>query len=109
MLARLFYGMAKRGWLPAGLGTVNPSLRTPVRATILGGSIVFGLTVALPFVSLVALTSTITLLVFAAVNLALWRLQQVRPRKQGFRIPVLIPVFAAVANVGLVGAQLLSL
>ena len=109
MLARLFYGMAHRGWLPAGLSTITPGLRTPVRATILGGSIVFVFTVALPFASLVAITSTITLLVFAAVNLALWRLQRLRPRKQGFRIPAFIPPIAACANVGLVGAQLLYL
>jgi amino acid transporter len=109
MLARLFYGMARRGWLPAGLGTINLRRRTPVRATILGGSIVFALTVALPFVSLVAITSTITLLVFAGVNLALWQLQRSRPRIRGFRVPRFIPPIAALANVCLVGAQLLDL
>jgi amino acid transporter len=109
MLARLFYGMAHRGWLPTGLGTISPRLRTPIRATILGGSIVFALTVALPFVSLVATTSTITLLVFAGVNLALWRLQRSQPRVKGFRVPRFIPPIAALANVSLVGAQLLRL
>lgn len=108
MLARLFYGMAKRGWFPTALAAISPSPRTPVRATILGGSMVFGLTVALPFVSLVAITSTITLLVFAAVNLALCRLQWTRPRSEGFRVPVFIPAIGAFANIGLVGAQLLS-
>ncbi len=109
MLARLFYGMSHRGWLPAGLGTISPRLRTPVRSTFLGGGIVFVLTVALPFVSLVAITSTITLLVFAGVNLALWQLQRSQPRTKGFRVPRFIPPIAALANVGLVGAQLLNL
>jgi APA family basic amino acid/polyamine antiporter len=109
MLARLFYGMAHRGWLPAGLGTISPRLRTPIRATLLGGSIVFALTVALPFVSLVTITSTITLLVFAGVNLALWQLQRSRPRTEGFRVPRFIPPIAAFANIGLIGAQLLDL
>lgn len=106
MLARLFYGMAVRGWLPAGLATVSPRLRTPVRATLLGGALTFLLTVLVPFVSLVSVTSAITLLVFAGVNLALWKLQQAQPRTRGFRAPRFIPPFAALANLALVVAQI---
>ena len=62
----------------------------------------------LPFVSLVAMTSTITLLVFAIVNLALWQLQRRRPRAAGFRVPRFIPPLAAVANVVLALAQFLA-
>jgi amino acid transporter len=58
-----------------------------------------------PFVSLVAVTSTITLLVFAAVNTALWRLQRRRPRAAGFRVPRLMPPLAAAATVALALAQ----
>jgi amino acid transporter len=108
MLGRLLYGMARRGWLPAGLGAITARLRTPVRATILGGAVVFAFTVALPFVSLVALTSAITLLVFACVNLALWQLQRRRPRSEGFRVPSIIPPLAALANVCLAAVQLLA-
>jgi basic amino acid/polyamine antiporter, APA family len=105
MLGRLLYGMARRGWLPSGLGAVSPRLRTPIRATLLGGAITFVLTVALPFISLVSVTSTITLLVFAGVNLALWKLHQSRPRTSGFRVPRFVPPFAALANLALVLAQ----
>ncbi len=108
MLGRLLYGMARRGWLPAGLGAITARLRTPVRATVLGGAVVFALTVALPFVSLVALTSAITLLVFACVNLALWQLQRRRPRSEGFRVPAIIPPLAAIANVCLAVVQLFA-
>lgn len=90
MLGRLLFGMARRGWLPAFLGTTSPERRTPASATLLGGGIVLGVTVAVPFASLVAATSTLTLLVFAGVNLALWRLQRSRPRSEGFRVPRLI-------------------
>jgi len=107
MLARLLYGMTRRGWLPAWLGAVHPRLRTPVPATLCGGAAVFVLTVAVPFLHLVALTSTITLLVFALVNLALWRLQRRQPRSAGFRVPRFIPPVAAVANVALAAAQFL--
>jgi amino acid transporter len=108
MLGRLLYGMARRGWLPSGLGAVTTRLRTPVRATVLGGAVVLAFTVALPFVSLVALTSAITLLVFACVNLALWQLQRRRPRSEGFRVPAIIPPLAALANVCLAAVQLFA-
>jgi basic amino acid/polyamine antiporter, APA family len=108
MLGRLLYGMARRGWLPAWLGEVHPRLRTPIPATLGGGAAVFVLTVAVPFLHLVALTSTITLLVFALVNLALWRLQRRQPRSAGFRVPRFIPPVAALANVALAVAQFLD-
>lgn len=108
MLGRLLFGMARRGWLPAFLGTTSPERRTPASATLLGGGIVLGVTVAVPFASLVAATSTLTLLVFAGVNLALWRLQRSRPRSEGFRVPRLIPPLAAVSNLLLAAAPLLD-
>ena len=57
---------------------------------------------------LIALTSTITLLVFATVNFALWQLQRVSPRSSGFRVPRPIPPIAGVANIALAAAQVLS-
>lgn len=108
MLGRLLYGMARRGLLPRALAAVASRQRTPVRATILGGAVIFALTVTLPFVSLVVVSSTITLLVFAVVNVALWRLQTLQPRSSGFRVPRAIPPVAAVANLALAAAQLLG-
>jgi amino acid transporter len=108
MLGRLLYGMTRRGWLPAWLGAVHPRLRTPIPATLSGGAAVFALTVAVPFLHLVALTSTITLLVFALVNLALWRLQRRQPRSAGFRVPRFVPPVATLANVALAVAQFLD-
>jgi basic amino acid/polyamine antiporter, APA family len=105
MLGRLLYGMARRGWLPDRLAHVSLRFRTPIRATLLGGAITFLLTIALPFISLVSVTSTITLLVFAGVNVALWRLHRTQPRTVGFRVPRLIPPLAALANVLLVMVQ----
>ena len=108
MLGRLLYGMTRRGWLPSWLGLVSPRLRTPVPATLCGGAAVLVLTVAVPFLHLVALTSTITLLVFALVNIALCRLQRRQPRSAGFRVPRFIPPVAALANVALAVAQFLD-
>ncbi len=99
--------MTRRSWLPSWLGLVNPRLRTPIPATLCGGVAVFVLTVAVPFLHLVAVTSTITLLIFAFVNIALWRLQRQRPRSAGFRVPRFIPPAAVIANVALAVAQFL--
>ena len=71
------------------------------------GSAVFVFTVALPFLSLVTITSTITLVVFAAVNVALWQLQRRQPRAAGFRTPQFIPPLAAIASVALAITQFL--
>jgi basic amino acid/polyamine antiporter, APA family len=108
MLGRLLYGMTRRGWLPSWLGAVHPRLRTPIPATLCGGAAVFALTVAVPFLHLVAVTSTITLLVFALVNLALCCLQRRQPRDAGFRVPRIVPPLAAIANLALVVAQFLD-
>jgi amino acid transporter len=107
MLARLLYGMARRGWLPRVLGEVSHR-SVPIPATLCSGAAVLALTISLPFVSLVAITSTITLLVFAIVNVALWQLQRRQPRTAGFRAPPFVPPAAAVANVALALAQLLA-
>lgn len=101
MLARLLFGMSRRGWLPHGLSRVDRRFRTPVRATLAGGAVVLLFTVAVPFESLVASTSAVTLVVFSVVNIALWQLQRRRPRTSGFRCPRLLPPLAAAGNLAL--------
>jgi amino acid transporter len=55
MLARLFYGMARRQQLPAVLGRVHPYTRTPIEATALAGGIVLAPALLVPFERLLAL------------------------------------------------------
>jgi len=107
-LARLLYGMARRGWLPTWLSSVHPGSQVPRRATWLGGGLTLLLTVSLPFVSLVELTSLATLLVFALVAAALWRLQRVAPRRDGFRVNAVVPPLAFAASLGLIAASFLT-
>lgn len=108
LVARLCYGMARRGLLPHGLAWVHGRTRTPVPATLLAGGAVLLLVVAVPFEMLVAATSTITLLIFSVVNLALWRLHRVAPRHD-LRIaaPPWAPPLGALSCLGLIGASLL--
>jgi amino acid transporter len=106
MLSRLFYGMARRSLLPRGLAAVSPR-RVPVRATMVAGALVLLTTVALPFESLLRLSTTLTLLVFTLVSVSLWRLQGKAPRQDlDFQVPRWVPVAAALGNTGLIAAQL---
>jgi amino acid transporter len=87
MLSRLFYGMARRSLLPSKLATVSPR-HVPVCAALVAGALVLLSTVALPFDSLLRLSTTLTLLVFALVSLSLWRLQQSALRQDlAFQVP----------------------
>jgi APA family basic amino acid/polyamine antiporter len=102
LIARLAYGMAKRGLIPPVFSTVSRSTGTPWVATLCGGGIMFALTVSLSLDSLVKATSGITLAVFALVNLSLWRLQRIDPRPDlPVRLPRWLPVFGAAVCVGM--------
>ena len=105
MLSRLLYGMARRSLLPRGLAAISPR-HVPVRATLVAGALVLLSTVALPFESLLRLSTTLTLLVFTLVSLSLWRLQQRAPRQDlAFHVPRWVPIAAALGSTGLIAAQ----
>ena len=76
MASRLLYGMANQKLAPAALSRIHPRTRTPVRATIIAGSVVLILALALPLLSLAKLASTVTLAVFALVNISLFILKR---------------------------------
>ncbi len=109
MLARLLYGMARRGWVPAGLGHVNPLTRTPLRTTFLAGGLIFVFTVGVDFIGLVTLTSAVNLCVFTIVNLALWRLHRLAPRADlQVHAPRWCPPLAAAFSLALLLMAILS-
>ncbi len=108
MLARLFYGMASNGQLPAVLGRVHPRTRTPVLATALAGAIVLTAALLIPFEQLLVFANTVTLGVFTLIDLALWRLQHNEPAATGsFAVPGWIPPTAALLAVVLIIAEFL--
>lgn len=105
-LARLFYGVARRGQLPAVLGLVHPRTLTPLPATLLAGGLVLAMAVLLPFEHLLSLANLITLAIFALVDLALWRVKRRDPGVAGrFRVPQWLPLVAAALAVGLIAAE----
>lgn len=106
MLARLFYGMARRRQLPHILGRVHPRTRTPIEATALAGAIVLATALLIPFERLLALANALTLGIFAIVGIALWRIQRRQPAGEGvFAVPRWVPPAAAALAVGLILAE----
>ena len=71
MIARVLYGLADQGNLPAVLARVNPATRTPLIATLAGVAGILILTLGVPLEGLADLAARGTLAVFAGVNLAL--------------------------------------
>ncbi|MBF0250822.1 MAG: amino acid permease [Alphaproteobacteria bacterium] len=109
LMARIGYGMARRGWLPRSLSDVHAGRRTPWKATLAVGSLVFALTTLVEFELLARATSAMILFVFLVVNLSLIRLKQLDPApKLTFRTPAWTPVAGAVTSVLMLGWELLS-
>ena len=106
MLARLFYGMARKRQLPALLGRVHSCTRTPIAATALAGAIVLATALLIPFERLLTLANALTLGIFAIVDIALWRIQRKQPAGEGvFAVPRWVPPAAAALAVGLILAE----
>lgn len=108
MASRVLYGLAGRGQLPAWLGRVHPRTRTPVLATGVVTAAVLSLALVGRLAGLATVTSMLMLTIFAAVNLALWRLKGAGDAPDGaLRVPRAIPLLGALACVGLIAWQLL--
>jgi len=75
MASRVLYGMARQGWIPAVLGDVHATTRTPVKTTLLLCTVILVAALWFPLLTLAETTSLITLFVFAMVNLSLWRVK----------------------------------
>ncbi len=110
MAARVVYGMAKQGDLPAATGHVHPMTATPLVATVLVVAAVIILALFVPFERLAEGTSVATLAVFALVNLALLRLRhrQTPSPHPHVRVPLWVPAAGFIASVALIATSLLE-
>jgi APA family basic amino acid/polyamine antiporter len=79
MSSRVLYGLAQQGNLPAVFGRVHSVTRTPLYATVFTTGLVLLLALLLPLHHLADLTSRITLVVFALVNVSLIRIKARTP------------------------------
>ncbi len=109
MAARVVYGMARQGDLPAALGHVNRVTATPVVATLCVMAAVLVFAVAVPLVRLAEWTSLATLLVFALVNCALIKLRWGKPRPLGahFTVPLWVPVLGLLTSLAMMAGAIL--
>ena len=104
MASRLVYGMSRERVLPAILGKVHPSRRTPYMAIAFTTLLAFGL---ISFVGAVpalgGTTALLLLCVFTVVNVAVLVLRKDKVEHNHFRTPTILPVIAALACAFLAG------
>jgi APA family basic amino acid/polyamine antiporter len=111
LAARVLYGLARQGSLPAPLGQVSPLTRTPLPATGLTVTLVLLLALLLPLEQLAEHASRFTLILFALVNLALIRIKagEVAPPRDGYVAPRWVPWAGFVSCVAFLLADLAML
>jgi basic amino acid/polyamine antiporter, APA family len=109
MGSRLVYGMARQGLLPAALGAVNRSRRTPHAAILALAAIVSILAFSGDIAELASATSLLLLLVFALMNAALMVLKTRKSESKGeFEIPTVIPLLGCLVCATLIISRLAS-
>jgi amino acid transporter len=107
MASRILYGLASRGHIPAALAKVHARTGTPHHATLAAGFAVLVLALWLPLAPLAEGTAFVTLIVFASVNLALWRIKgRTDLQKPVFSVPRWVPAVGAFTTVGLLLVRL---
>ena len=100
MVSRMFYGMAKEGWLPQFLAYVNPTTKTPIYATVLTAILLSVLVLFLDLVKLAEFTSYGLLSVFLLINVALLRIKsKEKAPKEAYVVPYWVPAVAIIINV----------
>ena len=99
---RVLFAMSRDGLLPHGFGRVNQRTGTPVRVTLLIGSVVAVVAAFTPIGKLEEMVNIGTLSAFALVSLAVPILRKRRPDlERSFRVPLspFLPVLAALVCV----------
>ncbi len=105
MASRVLYGMSRNRWLPAFLSVVNARTHTPINASLIIIGVILALSLLLPLLSLAKITSFITLVVFALINLALWRIKRIHGRGPALNLPLWVPICGFVFCSGFIGFQ----
>lgn len=107
MASRIFYGMAKKGWIWSGLAKVNHRTQTPINATWLVVAIIMSLALWFPLEALAKGTSYLILIVFALVNASLISIKRHSAPVEGIiNVPMWVPVTGFLTSVSLILFQL---
>ena len=106
--SRVFYGMARDGFLPPAFAAVHPGFRTPHVGTLAIGGVVALLAAIFPLDILADLVSIGTLIAFIAVCVGVMMVRVTAPRaRRPFRVPALWLV--APAGILVCGLMIVSL
>ncbi len=110
MTARVVYGMAQQGDLPAIAGRVHSRTETPLIATGLVMLAVAALALTIPLEPLAESTSLATLALFVFVNLSLLRIRSRNTQSDAaiVRVPLWIPLLGLVTCVLMMGTALFT-
>jgi APA family basic amino acid/polyamine antiporter len=104
--SRLVYGMSRQGLMPAFLGRVHSTTKTPHFAIFLLLIILIPLVLTSTVSNLAAATVLLLLTVFCVVNAALVVLQRRKGEKKGkFEVPAFVPALGAVVCLVLIVAR----
>jgi amino acid transporter len=107
MGSRLLYGMAQQKLLPAALGRIHQTRRTPHIAVGVLFVVVAGLQLAGNITQLASATVLLLLIVFATVNGALIILKRREGNLAGrFNAPVIVPVLGSMICLAMIFGQL---
>lgn len=108
MASRVLYGLARQGEIPARFGEVSPATSTPLFATAATTALALLLALLLPLHHLADITSRLTLVVFALVNLSLIRIKSRErgPPARAYTAPAWVPWAGFVSCVALAMADL---
>lgn len=109
MASRVLYGLGSRGQLPAWLAHVDPRTHTPIRATLTASTGILVLALTGELAGLAETTSLTMLVIFAAVNFALWRIKGQAGPAAGFTVPRWCPLAGVVVSIVLVAYGILHL
>jgi amino acid transporter len=104
MASRLVYGMSRERVLPAVLGKVHPTRRTPYIAIGFTSLLAFGLITFVGEVPALGGTTALLLLcVFTVVNIAVLVLRRDRVDHQHFKTPTVVAILGAICCAFLAG------
>lgn len=102
MSSRLLYGMAQDRLIPAWFGSVHPSRHTPHHSILTVLAVSTALALSGTILQLAGATSTLVLLVFTVVNIALLKIKRDSSRPQpSFRVPWPVPALGIAASLWL--------
>ncbi len=106
MCSRICFGLAQQNLIPQRLAKLHPVTQTPIQATVLIAALMTIGALLLSTETLARFTTTVLLMVFAVVNLALLRIKKREPEIEGtFKVHAAIPLLGFVACCGFLLAE----